>query len=103
MNWLTFVSEGGVHIAGGIQKLKDSIEKNNISVVHSLEKGVCIQASEKPALSESDKGFEQYYIIGKALEKLLFKPHERDSFPFTKEDMKVGEKWFYKFHPTPAN
>lgn len=103
LNWLTFVSEEGVQIAGGIQKIKNDIEESKISTIHSLEKGICIQSSDTPALSETDERFNQYYIIGKALEDLLFKPHYRDYFPFTKEDMVIGKEWFYKYHKTPAN
>ena len=103
LNWLTFVADEGVQVAGGIQKIRDCIEKNGISIIHFLEKGICIQGSKKPALAESDEGFNQYYVIGKTIEKLLFKPHERDSYPFTKEYMDIGKQWFYKFHPTPAN
>lgn len=70
--------------------MKDTIEQNIISTIHPLENGVCIQASEKSALAESDHSFEQYYTIGKCLAKLLFKPHKNDYFPFTKDDKETG-------------
>lgn len=100
LNWLTFVSEEGVQLTGGIQKLKDDIEKNRLSIIHPLEKGICIQATNKPALTESDEGFNQYYIINTALKKLIFEPLECDYFHFTKKE--VLKDWFYKFHKRPT-
>ena len=101
LNWLTFISKKGVKELNGFKKLKSEIEKNKISSLYQLEKGVCIKANKEPVLSEKDTNFNQYYSIQKTINKLRFRSHPYDSF--TKRNKAISN-WFYKFeNKTPTN
>lgn len=78
--------------------LKDKTEATGISKIHLWEKGICIQAGKKPAIAEPDDGFNQYYTIADAIDKILFKPHEMDFIHFLNTDKEILRNWFYKFH-----
>lgn len=96
INWLTFVSEEGLHKIGGLDLIQHQIEKNGKSKVHQLSKGIGIQACEKPALSASDDGFEQYVEIHRILNKLCYKSHSRDRYA-TPDDT-IAKEWLYRFN-----
>lgn len=96
LNWLTLVSKEGVSYLGGFEALKQKIAKSGVSTVHLLEKGIGIQTSNKPALSITDEGFNQYFELSRILNVLSYKNHPKDHY-FTPNN-ETAKEWLYRFN-----
>lgn len=99
LNWLNFISDKGIELLGDFKKIKAEIEENDLSTIHDLSKGVCIQTTELPSILKESKEFNQYFKINNIINKLCYKSHPMDSYSLTgRKGNSIVKDWLYFFN-----